>query len=64
MQAAVIDCSRDVQGADAPGCDFQGKFPCLPGIGEVGIGFDAVKGDSFGVARPVYKLATCPHETM
>jgi len=30
-----------------------GPMPCLPGIDSIGIGFDAVKGTSLGVGRPV-----------
>lgn len=36
-----------------PGCMAVSDFPCLPGIDAVGIGYDAVKGTSFGVGRPV-----------
>ena len=33
-----------------------GPYPCLPGIDGVGIGFDAVKGTSFGVGRRVVRF--------
>ena len=35
------------------GCRAVASYPCLPGLDAVGIGFDAVKGTSFGVGRPV-----------
>ena len=33
-----------------------GPYPCLPGIDGIGIGFDAVKGTSFGVGRRVVRF--------
>jgi len=33
-----------------------GPHPCLPGIDSIGIGFDAVRGTSLGVGRPVVKF--------
>ena len=40
--------------AATPGCyDGDASITCLPGVDAVGIGFDAVKGSSTGVARQV-----------
>ena len=38
------------------GCDKVATFPCLPGIDSIGIGYDAVRGSSRGVGRPVVKF--------
>lgn len=37
-------------------CMGAASYPCLPGMDTMGIGYDAVRGTSFGVGRPVVKL--------
>ena len=42
--------------SDTTGCLGEASYPCLPGMDAIGIGYDAVRGTSFGVGRPVVKL--------
>ena len=42
---------------DLPKCNAAAQYPCLPGIDAIGVGFDAVRGDSRGVGRQVVNFS-------
>ena len=44
-------------------CPNSLEYPCLPGLDSIGIGFDAVKGKSFGVGRNVVNITYLANHT-
>eukprot|EP00035_Acanthoeca_spectabilis_P025078 m.456717 g.456717 ORF g.456717 m.456717 type:complete len:408 (+) comp21109_c0_seq1:41-1264(+) len=52
----VFTCIVVPVASDSTGCMGEASYPCLPGMDAIGIGYDAVRGTSFGVGRAVVKL--------
>lgn len=53
LGALVLICIANSAFASTNGCRAMAQFPCLPGLDAIGVGYDAVRGTSFGVGLPI-----------